>query len=105
MLLWAQQHDPFARHVKLWLPELAPLPPEIALEPWRLLVRDLSPLFTEPWACTACTYQNAADCGNCEMLVKMASRGHSSLTCKPMLTVTCHITSTLQVYSTAKLIA
>jgi deoxyribodipyrimidine photo-lyase len=45
MLLWAQQHDPCARHVKLWIPELAPLPAAVALEPWRLLIKEVRDYF------------------------------------------------------------
>lgn len=67
MLLWAHQHDPKARHVKLWIPELTPLPAEVALEPWRLLVRELSPLFTREWSCGSCTFQNSTGRTHCEV--------------------------------------
>lgn len=36
ILKWGAQHDPDARYIKRWLPELASLPATIAREPWRL---------------------------------------------------------------------
>jgi len=35
-LLWGAQHDPDAEYTKRWMPELRPLPPLLAREPWRL---------------------------------------------------------------------
>lgn len=32
----AQDHDPEARFIKLWVPELAQLPADIAIEPWKI---------------------------------------------------------------------
>merc|ERR1711871_497065 len=91
MLLWAHDHDPDAVHVKLWLPELANLPPKMALEPWKLLPthaanttgqESLSVSETpkhdeiadgqneecsEQWTCPACTFLNAPIMPTCEM--------------------------------------
>lgn len=36
ILKWGTQHDPDATYIKRWVPELSPLPPTIAREPWRL---------------------------------------------------------------------
>ncbi|KAK3273243.1 hypothetical protein CYMTET_18506 [Cymbomonas tetramitiformis] len=94
MLLWAHKHDPEARpeqiattlcdgsqlrvyslvlnakparHVKMWLPELEPLPAKVALEPWRMSVRELSPIFSVEWSCEQCTYINSSDRTECEL--------------------------------------
>jgi hypothetical protein len=58
MLHWAWQHDPHAVHVKTWLPELSPLPAKVALEPWRLLMSDLSPVMELEFECNCCTLLN-----------------------------------------------
>ncbi len=58
MLHWAWQHDPHAVHVKNWLPELSPLPAKVALEPWRLLMSDLSPVMELEFECNRCTLLN-----------------------------------------------
>lgn len=67
MLLWAHKHDPEARHVKMWLPELEPLPAKVALEPWRMQVKELSPIFSVEWSCEQCTYINSSDRTKCEL--------------------------------------
>ena len=72
MLLWARQHDPAARHIKLWLPELAALPAEVALEPWRLLIPELcppslTPADQQPWDCSQCTFRNRGKDRQCEV--------------------------------------
>lgn len=36
ILKWGTQHDPDATYIKRWIPALAPLPPTVAREPWRL---------------------------------------------------------------------
>jgi len=36
ILKWGTQHDPDAKYIKRWIPELAPLPATLAREPWRL---------------------------------------------------------------------
>jgi hypothetical protein len=58
MLHWAHQHDPHAVHVKAWLPELKPLPAKVALEPWRMLMGDLSPVLEIEFECARCTLVN-----------------------------------------------
>jgi len=72
MLLWAQQHDKYAVHVRVWLPELASLPSCLALEPWRMLLcggADDAELLPPrlPWACPACTMQNEGSSSSCSV--------------------------------------
>lgn len=38
----AQEHDPTAEFIKRWLPELAELPPELALAPWEITAMERS---------------------------------------------------------------
>lgn len=72
MLLWAQDHDPRAVHVKMWLPELSSLPAHVALEPWRISHPELfpdaatkSPLLD--WSCPDCTLLNEVAKTRCEV--------------------------------------
>eukprot|EP00930_Biecheleria_cincta_P014593 TRINITY_DN12493_c0_g1_i1.p1 TRINITY_DN12493_c0_g1~~TRINITY_DN12493_c0_g1_i1.p1 ORF type:complete len:662 (-),score=96.00 TRINITY_DN12493_c0_g1_i1:84-2069(-) len=54
VLLWAAQHDPDAKFVQRWLPELGPVATKVganfALEPWRLRQKNGGSVGSEPGA-------------------------------------------------------
>lgn len=69
VLAWGKEHDPSAKYIKSWLPQLSALPPELAREPWRLKMGDVQDPIAEKellaaggealaWACTSCTLEN-----------------------------------------------
>lgn len=80
VLEWGSEHDPLARHVYRWLPQLAGLPPVLGREPWRLIDEsedgeDLGALLASlegeeagwvGWSCAACTLENPARRTACE---------------------------------------
>lgn len=73
LIHWGEEHDPGARYVTQWLPQLAGLPALLAREPWRVANDDDDGLDVgetdvgeDGWACESCTLINAVQRRRCE---------------------------------------